>query len=179
MNLMVIEQKADRKDIFEDLMTHQEQVFGICLGFTRNRQDAEELVQEVYLKAYAHKDSIKAALSAKGWLLRIARNTCLDHQKKRGHVRTLSLEEAGEPADDCDIEKRQDRNERLEIVKEAVERLPRKLKEVFVLREYGELTYEEMSASLGTNLGTIMSRLNRARHAVMRLVREATDGKGA
>ena len=177
MSPMVMEQKAEPKVIFEDLMTHQEQVFGICLGFAKNRQDAEELAQEVYLKAYAHKDSIKAVLSAKGWLLRIARNTCLDHQKKRSHVRPLSLEEAGEPADDCDIEKRQDRNERLEIVKEAVERLPRNLKEVFVLREYGELTYEEMSAALDTNMGTIMSRLNRARHAVIRLVREATDGK--
>jgi RNA polymerase sigma-70 factor (ECF subfamily) len=177
MGAMVAEQGGDRKDIFRDLLTHREQVFRICLGFAKNPQDAEELAQEAYLKAYKHKDSIKAPFSAKGWLLRIARNTCLDHQKKFLHIRPLSLEEAGEPADDCDIETHRARNEKLEMVKDAVEQLPRKLKEVFVLREYGELTYVEMSAALGTSLGTIMSRLNRARRAVINLVKEASDGK--
>ena len=177
MDVMAGDSGRENRDVFEELLACREQVFRICLGFTRNPQDAEELAQDVYLKAHANRETIRTPAAAKSWLLRIARNTCLDHRKKGRTPRPLSFEEAGEPMDGLDNERRRAANEKLELVKISVERLPRKLKETFVLREYGELTYEEISRVLKTSPGTVMSRLNRARRALAALVEEAENGR--
>ena len=67
-------------------------------------------------------------------------------------------------------------NQELNLIKETVSRLPQKLREVFVLREYGELSYREISQSIGIREGTVMSRLNRARRIVLKRMREHFDG---
>ena len=68
--------------LFEEMMTYQEAIFRICLGFSRNPSDAEDLSQDVYLKAYRSLGRIRNPHAIKEWLFRIARNTCLDHAKK-------------------------------------------------------------------------------------------------
>jgi RNA polymerase sigma-70 factor (ECF subfamily) len=160
--------------LFEDMMTCREAVFRICLGFTRNPSDAEDLSQDVFLKACDHLEKLRRASSVREWLFRIARNTCLDHAKKQRSHRLLEAE--ARPAD-VPGPSAQERStltkERLALLKAAVSRLPKKQREVFVLREYGRLSYEELGRVVGAKAGTVMSRLNRARAAVARCVREA------
>ena len=67
--------------------------------------------------------------------------------------------------------------ERLAILKNAVEQLPKKQREVFVLWEYGRLSYDELARTVGIKTGTVMSRLNRARRAVANFMNEAGHGK--
>ncbi len=145
------------------LLAHREMIFRICLGFSRNYAQAEDLTQETYLRACRNLPHLRNPLQAREWLIRIAKNACLD-QKKKDHSRRMILRrwvresESTEPAEsteDPDIMRRR--------LKTAVLRLPRKLKEVFILREYGHLTYDELAATLGLRKGTVMSRLNRAR----------------
>jgi RNA polymerase sigma-70 factor (ECF subfamily) len=162
----------------EELMTYQEDVFRICLGFSRNPPDAEDLSQEVYLKAFRKIGTVREPGALRAWLLRIARNTCLDHQKKsrlfRLFKRSVTPDDAREsPTQQEHVNTRQ----RLTRLKEAVRRLPKKQKVVFVMREYGHLSYTELAETLGLKQGTVMSRLNRARRAVLDFMREGDDEK--
>lgn len=158
-------------------MAWREDVFKICLGFARNYADAEDLSQDVYLKALRKIGTVRTPRAARGWLLRIARNTCLDHRKRARLFQTFRLREndseTGAAQPDADLGAAPGRLARL---KEAVGRLGRRQKEVFVLREYGELSYEEVAAVLGIKVGTVMSRLNRARRSLERSMKEGSRG---
>jgi RNA polymerase sigma-70 factor (ECF subfamily) len=159
--------------LFEDLMAFHEAVFRVCLGFTQNPTEAEDLCQDIYLKACGRLGNLRQASSAREWLYRVARTTCLDHARRRRLLRP-----SGSPLRPEDIpdtrtpESLALAREQRALLKTAVGRLPRKLREVFVLREYGQLSYEELSRVLGAKAGTVMSRLNRARAAVARQIRE-------
>lgn len=164
---------GDGAKLFEEMMTYQEAVFRICLGFSRNPLDAEDLSQEVYLKAYKSLGKIHSPFAVKEWLFRIARNTCLDHVKKRRIIRLF--ERTASPdhvVDTMTPETSAVTAERLKSLKGAVSRLPKKQREVFVLREYGQLSYEELARTVGAKAGTVMSRLNRARTAVANFIKE-------
>jgi RNA polymerase sigma-70 factor (ECF subfamily) len=168
---------AEETRLFEELMAWREDVFKICLGFSRNPSDAEDLSQDVYLKALRKIGTVQNPGAARSWLLRIARNTCLDHRKK---TRLFQLFKdraaAGEPRAPAAQEDRGEAPERLARLKRAVAKLGRKQKEVFVLREYGELSYEEIAGTLDVKIGTVMSRLNRARRSVAGFMREESHG---
>ncbi len=160
----------------EEIMTYQEEVFRICLGFSRNPLEAEDLSQEVYLKALRSIGTIRKPSALRVWLLRIARNTCLDHQKKKRLFRLFQRSVTPDDATENPVEsERAQVGERLAKLKEAVHRLPRKQKEVFILREYGHLSYADLAQTLGLKKGTVMSRLNRARKAVLDFMRERND----
>lgn len=160
----------------EALLAHQETVFLICLGFTRRRGDAEELAQETYLRALRRVPDLRDKTLLKAWLCRIARNTCLDHLRRLRLRRFVGLSEAPEPRTRATPETLLQHEERHIALKAAVEAMPRRLRDVLVLREYGELSYLEIAVSLGIEAGTVMSRLHRARvWLARRLRKEATS----
>jgi RNA polymerase sigma-70 factor (ECF subfamily) len=159
------EGSAAAASVLTGLLEHRETVFAICLGFTRNRCDAEDLAQEAYLRAHARLGDLEKADSAKAWLCRIARNACRD-QRRRARVRQLWLavcHRGVEPATAVTPETQLQRDEQVVLVKSAVSALPGRLRDVLVLREYGELSYAEVAAALSLPVGTVMSRLHRAR----------------
>jgi len=168
---------ASRTSLFDELMSYRESVFRICLGFSRNYAEAEDLAQDVYLKAYANIGALKNPVVSKEWLFRIAKNTCLDHQKKgrltKILLQTWATEHQGQNSPEWSV----DLGQQLKKLKWAVRRLPRKLREAFVFREYAHLSYEEIATMLGIKEGTVMSRLNRARSAVIRRLKETIHGK--
>lgn len=175
---MSVEEQAK---LFEEMMTCHEAVFRICLGFSRNPSDAEDLSQDVYLKAFKSLGRIRRPYAAKEWLFRIARTTCLDHQKKN-RVSRLFFSRPFQPDEGRERTTPEDSavaNERLRALKKAIGRLPRKQREIFVFREYGHLSYLELARQLRIKEGTVMSRLNRARRAVMESMREELHGRQA
>lgn len=161
----------EESKLFEDLMKHREIVFCICLGFAKNPLDAEELAQETYLKAYENIGTLKNKATAKEWLFRIARNTCLDHAKRERWRKFMRLTEEKEPVLEKNPESQLLWAEQLELLKKSIKELPVKQKEVFILREYGLLSYHEIAQTLGIKEGTVMSRLKRSRQAVMDMMR--------
>jgi RNA polymerase sigma-70 factor (ECF subfamily) len=164
----------DEARLFEEMMTCREAVFRICLGFSHNPSDAEDLSQEVFLKAYRDLGRIRHPHLAKEWLFRIARNTCLDHVKRRHLERQFDKATSTENViDPRTPESSSVTPERLRSLKAAISGLPKKQREIFVLREYGQLSYEELARVVRAKTGTVMSRLNRARIAVAAFVKEA------
>jgi RNA polymerase sigma-70 factor (ECF subfamily) len=155
----------------KSLPDFRDKVFCLCLGFMGNAADARDLTQDTFAMALLHYDLDKPDYP-QAWLMRIARNQCLDQlrrRKVRGPHESISEFTAIDwrtPEDNAGAE------EEIRFVRKAIANLPPHLRKVLVMREYGELAYEEIGAALRISRGTVMSRLNRARQAVLRLVRE-------
>jgi len=162
---------AREQDLREELLACRDRVFCLCLGFAGNAADACDLVQETFVKALAHcaQDRPDNPLA---WILRIARNTCLDlarRKKSRGPLHPIAEWDA---VDGRTPESEAGREEEIAIVRRAIAVLPVRLRDVLVMREYGGLSYGEISLTLRIRQGTVMSRLNRARRAVLRFYQE-------
>lgn len=168
----VLEEAWGSTDDVEALLEHRETVFLVCLGYTRRRSDAEELAQETYLRAWASRERLREQASAKAWLCRIARNACLDHLRRSGKGLFRPLMPTTDPPGGDDPGAALEEKEKRAALKRAIRGLSRPLRDVLVLREYGELSYEQIAEALGLAPGTVMSRLHRARARVVESVRE-------
>ncbi len=174
---------------FEKLaLPHLDAAYNLARWLTRNDQDARDVVQEAYLRAFKFFDGFHGD-NARSWLLAIVRNTCYTWlQQNRGlHVNT-SLDDLhdSETADIALVsgelyedgpEKFMLREDDRALVNRALEQLPEEFREVLVLKELEDLSYREIATITGTPLGTVMSRLSRARKLLQRhlqtLVRES------
>ncbi|MGA2361073.1 MAG: RNA polymerase sigma factor [Candidatus Aminicenantales bacterium] len=165
------------RELFEELLTNSALVFHICLGYSINLSDAEELYQDVYLKAWQDIGSVRVQNSARPWLLRIARNVCLNHLRKKRQDRRLFYDNQLPMVERDTPEMSIIRGELGLVLKGAVQSLPTRFRDVFVMREYGQLSYEEISETLGIKIGTVMSRLSRARRSVMEELKENGYGR--
>jgi len=154
------------EELFVALIESRDTVFRICLGFCHDACDAEDLTHDVYVTAYQKRGMLKKSEAGRSWLYKIARNTCLNHLRRSVRPPLLPISEGILPDRAETPERRADLNEQLKFLRSAVAKLPRKMREVFVLREYGQLTYKEIAGALGIRYGTVMSRLDRARRFV-------------
>jgi len=149
----------------ETLLPHLNAAYNLARWLTRNPDDAEDIVQEAYLRAFRFFGGFHGS-DGRSWFLTIVRNTCyawLKQNKAHGLVSAfddnLYVKESKEP----DPETSQVLKSQSEIVMEAVDQLPLEFREVIVLRELEDLSYKEISLSLDIPIGTVMSRLARAR----------------
>ena len=149
----------------ETLLPHLNAAYNLARWLTRNPDDAEDIVQEAYLRAFRFFGGFHGS-DGRSWFLTIVRNTCyawLKQNKSHGLVSAfddnLYVKESNEP----DPETSQVLKSQSEIVMEAVDQLPLEFREVIVLRELEDLSYKEISLSLDIPIGTVMSRLARAR----------------
>lgn len=162
----VAEKTARESKVLEALMAHKDKVFLICLGFSRNPTDAEDLTQDVYLKALRNIKSLTDLSLVKFWLFRVARNTCLDFGRKHKLRRHSSLKPEYEQHESRTPESQLVSREQLRSLKTAIQQLPKKQREALILKEYGDLSCQEIAATLKIKHGTVMSRLNRARQGI-------------
>jgi len=156
----------------DDLLTYREEIFLLCLGFSRNAAVAEDLCQDVYLRACGKLDSVRSPGAAKVWLFRLARNICRDHYRRSRKVGFDPLDDRADLAAASNGSEPDDFEDRLVCLKSSVEALPRKLREVFILRLYARLSCEDVARTLRIKAGTVMSRFHRARAAVARSMNE-------
>lgn len=165
------ERRTPEQALLEAVLTHRRTVFLICLGFTRHRWDAEDLAQETYVRAQLNLSRLRDVTSARAWVCRIARNVCRDHLRRMRWRRlfTGSVDDVAAADTPASLV---ERRERMAVLKRAIERLPQRMREVFVLRAYGDLSYEEIADALELRMGTVMSRLHRARAALARQMEE-------
>lgn len=169
--------KESHSEIFKELMNCSNIVFRICLGFSRNPWEAEELMQEVYLRAFRKIDSTVNGHFSRAWLFRIAKNTCINYMKKKRLSRIFLMRSDINPAEHNTPEQQAILKEQHLMLKRAIGKLPRKLHEVFVLKEYAHLSCLEIAQTLDIKQGTVLSRLNRARQAIIDRFKEVYNGK--
>jgi len=156
---------------FERLLEYRDTVFLICLGYVRNPWDAEDLAQETYLRAHERLSELREPAQARAWISRIARNACVDHLRRARVRRLFGMQtkpsEPTAPPPDMAL----DDEVRINELRTALASLPARMREVLILREYGELSYEEIGRAMGLRTGTVMSRLHRARSALAAILR--------
>jgi RNA polymerase sigma factor (sigma-70 family) len=155
------------------VIPHLGAAYNLARWLTRNDHDAEDVVQEAYLRAFRFWTSLRAE-DARAWLLTIVRNTCFTWLRQNRKP-FLALDE-----DMPELNSAQSNPETLllrsvdaELLRQAVEKLPLEFREAIVLRELEGLSYKEISAITSVPLGTVMSRLARARD---RLQKTLTGG---
>ncbi|MEM7306791.1 MAG: sigma-70 family RNA polymerase sigma factor [Planctomycetota bacterium] len=171
---------------------YQDRIFGLVRHYTRNAVELEDLVQDTFIKAFHRLETFQHQSSFSTWLYRIAVNTSLDFLKRRGRNPVQSVEDpelvgaaglAGRgprevAAPDADLE----RQEVADVTHEALEELPEIFRTVLILREFEEMAYQDIADLLGISIGTVESRLFRARarfkEALLRLHPEfGQDGR--
>jgi RNA polymerase sigma factor (sigma-70 family) len=149
----------------EVVLPHLDAAFNYARWLTKNEADAEDVVQDAYVRALRFFSSLRGE-DARAWLLTIVRNTWYGRFPRRagGAVMTVVEEDADNRADgSLDPEAQLIQQQTVEHVRRALETLPTDFREVLVLRELEGLSYKEIAAIIGIPLGTVMSRLARAR----------------
>lgn len=177
--------RAQNKDLtaFEQLvLLYQRRVYALAQKLEGNPLDAQDLAQEAFIRAYRALDSFRGEADFGTWLHRITVNIYLNGKRKHKLSAVVSLDEmitTGEGQVQREIPCAEDDPERLvmssqlsEFMQQALDRLPKEQKAVLVLREIEELSYEEIAAAMECSIGTVRSRLSRARDALRRQVLE-------
>ena len=159
-------------DFEAEVLPHLDAAYNLARWLTRNPQDAEDVVQEAFLRAFRFFGGFRGG-NAKSWLLRIVRNTTHTWmQAKASRTSPLDTpfdeEEHGPALDLPDPEKLLLRKDGGQAVREAMEKLPAEHREILILRELEDLSYQEIAEVTGVPKGTVMSRLARARGGLRR-----------
>ncbi len=147
---------------------HQERVFSLVRHYTRHPAEAEDLAQETFLKAFRRLDSFQGQASFSTWLHRIAVNTCLDFLKRKGRSPVAAVEDPEAVGQSAPVRvsaphARLEREEIARVTHLVLEDLPEIFRTVLVLREFEGHSYQEIADLVGVSIGTVESRLFRAR----------------
>jgi RNA polymerase sigma-70 factor (ECF subfamily) len=171
---LVAKARAGDAAAFNDLVTRYERkIFRLAKHITQSDEDAEDVLQEAFLKAYEHLPDFQGQSKFYTWIVRIAVNESLMKLRKRKSDRTVPLDEPLDTGEDVvvreiavwedDPEKKYNREELANILDDAVQSLRPAFRTVFVLRDIEELSTEETAEALGISVPAVKSRLLRAR----------------
>jgi len=167
-------QAGETRHFAQLVRRHQDAVFGMAQRFTGNAGDAQDVAQEVFLRAYRSLDGFKGEARFSTWLYRICYNLCVDWARKRRRpgAKSLPIEEAAEIADSRENpEHAYIASEDRARVREAVEGLEERYRSVIMLLYYQRFSYERIAEILEIPLKTVETRLYRARKKLREAMR--------
>ena len=163
----------DKLQRFEQaIMPHLDAAYNLARWLTRNEDDARDVVQEAYLRAFKFFDGFHG-IDARGWLLTTVRNTCYTwlEQNRRSWTTTEFDEEIHSVDEDANNPSALAlKSGDVEMVRESLDELPEEFREVIVLRDLEEMSYKQIAEVIDAPLGTVMSRLARARGRLKRIL---------
>lgn len=175
---------------FENLITPlMDSLYHTSLRLTRNPQDAQDLVQEVYLRAYRFFDQFQLGTNFRAWVFRILMNTFINrYRKQKRGPKTVDLEKVEYTLDSSDFtisDSNSLREGGLELqdvlddeVKDALEKIPGEFRAVVLLADVHGLSYKEIANTLRIPLGTVMSRLSRGRRQLQKMLARYAVAQG-
>jgi RNA polymerase sigma-70 factor (ECF subfamily) len=186
---LVARAQAGDNDAFGELMAkYERKIYRLAQNITRNDEDAEDVLQDAFLKAYEHLDSFQGNSKFYTWVVRIAVNEALMRLRKRKGDKSVSLDEPIETGEetvnrevavwDDNPEQRYSQEEYRQILDEAIDSLKPDFRVVFTLRDIEELSTEETADTLGISIPAVKSRLLRARLALREKLTRKFKRKG-
>ncbi len=163
-------QKGDADAMGTLIVQYQHWVYNIAYGILGHHQDAEDVAQDAFLSAWENIGNFQFRSRFSTWLYRIVRNKCLNHidqyQRRKTDPTEIDDSQPWVPLDTVTPEDEALRTEEKEIVHAALAKLKPSYREILVLRELQDMTYEEIAEILGCTLGRVKSRLHEARKAL-------------
>ena len=166
--------KRGEPSAFEEIVRrHQDRIYNLCRYMLQDSRDAQDAAQDAFVKAYTSLKGFKPDASLYTWLYRIAVNTCLDYKRKSRPEQAEDESVIDDLAStEPSPEQRYQSKEIGQSIQLALQKLPESLRTAIVLKEIEELSYEEIAAVLDTSLGTVKSRISRAREDLRRLLQK-------
>jgi RNA polymerase sigma factor (sigma-70 family) len=167
----------------EEVLPHAAAAYNLARWLSRSDANARDIVQETFVRALRYFDSYHGG-SARAWLLTIVRNTAyswLSANPPTAYPQLAAVSATGEAPSDADPDPNADplvglaRQQEADHLRQAIAQLPAEYREVLILRELEDLSYQQIATIVGCPIGTVMSRLSRARNELgNRLRREAS-----
>ena len=163
----------------ETILPHLDAAYNLARWLTRDAADAEDVVQEAYLRAFKFFDGFHGG-DSRAWVLKIVRNTCYSWmQKNRAHEIATEFDEELHSGEARDAETVMIGNIDTKMLRHLLDELPVEFREIFILREMEGMSYKEIAAIADLPLGTVMSRLARARQRLQTGLSNYSRGKTA
>lgn len=164
--LVELSVSGDAEAFGEIVRRWERKIFALCFGMLAREDDARDAVQETFISAYRNLKNFRGEAKVSSWLHRIAVNQCLTI-KRRAKTRSEDFLNEDESAEDRTFvapahlspSRTTEQTERLTLVRQAVQSLPTELKQVVVMKEFEEMTFQEISETLELPLSTVKSRL--------------------
>ena len=180
---------TERQRIFEEeLYPHAEALYNFAFSLTHNEPDASDLVQETYTKAFRFIDKYMVGTNAKAWLFKILKNAFINEYRKRSKIpSTLDIDEVATYSEDNDtgpisgfVDLRQEIYQSMmgDEITSAVNSLPVDYRIVILLCDVEDFSYEEISKIIGAPIGTVRSRLHRARNLLKEKLKSYAESLG-
>jgi RNA polymerase sigma-70 factor (ECF subfamily) len=192
--------RGDGDDFQRAALDHIDALYGTALRLTRDPSEAEDLVQDTLVRAYRFQHSFEPGTNLKAWLLRILPNTFINHYRRSARERRVLDHEEGSPVGDGVMSRSAMRGlvDSVSVAQEgllreeiaaALDELPEDYRVMIVLADVEVLSYKEIADAVGVQIGTVLSRLHRARKLMqkrllnqaihMGIVREVEDSEEA
>ncbi len=165
--------KGDDAAFEEIVRQNQDFIYNLCVSALRSHHDALDVSQETFIKAYRAIDGYRGDSKLSSWLYRICMN-CISDFKRKNDREFVSTDPDGDGEGGVELpagpesspEYTAERDERIGLVRQAVASLPEEWRELVILREYEGKSYEEIAGLTGLEIGTVKSRMNRARNKI-------------
>ncbi len=173
--------KAGDQKAFEELVRrYQRQVANIIYLTLGNREEIQDIAQEVFVRVYRSIDKFEFDASFFSWIYRITVNLCIDELRRRKIKRTLSLDFLTEGALESEKKSKETilasdgvlTDEKREVILDALQRISEEHRQVIILREYEELSYAQIASYLGISIQAVKSRIFRAREDLRVLLKD-------
>jgi len=171
-----VKDQSRRRDFEEVMLPHLNAAYNLARWLTRNDDDAQDVVQEAVLRAYRFFDGLRG--EAKPWLLTIVRNACFTWLQANRPADTVAFNDSIAellPAEDEGPEAQAMRNCDRRTLNAAIATLPVQFREVLILRELEDLSYKDIARIADVPIGTVMSRLARARRLLAESLRTSPN----
>ncbi|MFC2088293.1 RNA polymerase sigma factor [Calditrichota bacterium] len=176
---------GDEKALEELISKYKIAVYNLVYRMVRDKQEAEDLTQETFIKTFKSLPSFNEEYAFSTWIFKIATNNCIDFFRKR-KLKTYSIDkpiqyktseiQQDHPDPDLDAEKQILAEERSILIKEAINSLPEKYHQAIMLRHAEERSYEEIAEMLDLPLGTVKARIFRAREMLNKALKAKLMG---
>ncbi len=168
-------QRGDREAFDQLVVRYQRDIYRLCYRYVNNHEDANDLTQEVFLRAWRAIGRFRGRSAVSTWFYRIGVNACLNFRAARRPPAQELPETLADPR--MGAAQRVERAQRARRVREAVARLPEKQRATLILKIYHELTHQEVAQVLGSTVGTVKANLFHALGNLRKLVAAEEGGR--
>ncbi len=173
-------QETNDTELFEAIVSrYKNPLFNFVFRFLGDRDATSDVVQETFIKVYRNKDSYKTFAKFSTWIYTIAGNLAKTELQRRKRKNQISINSWGEDEETMDLpdggplpDRLVDSGMKNKMIQEALLKLPEVYREMVILRDIQEMSYEEIAETMGISIGTVKSRINRGRAQLQELLRD-------